>query len=107
MKAEMNRQAEQYIRQKKAKSRITTVVAVLSVLVALITTYILMLPGITMEYGMVCGLEEHQHSEACYLMQPVCGEEERASLSVETISFVCGAEPHVHTSDCYNASGER
>ena len=85
----MNRQAEQYIRQSKTKSRIVKIVTVLSVLVALITTYILILPGITMEYGMVCGLEEHQHSEACYTQGIVCGQKEREAVTTETVSMVC------------------
>lgn len=107
MKAEMNRQAEQYIRQSKTKSRIVKIVTVLSVLVALITTYILILPGITMEYGMVCGLEEHQHSEACYTQGIVCGQEERESVTTETVSMVCQVSPHTHTNECFNDSNVR
>lgn len=107
MKAEMNRQAEQYIRQSKTKSRIVKIVTVLSVLVALITTYILILPGITMEYGMVCGLEEHQHSEACYTQGIVCGQEEREAVTTETVSMVCQVSPHTHTNECFNDSNVR
>jgi len=107
VKAEMNRQAKQYIRQNKAKNRVATIVTALSVLVALVTTYILMLPGITMEYGMVCGLEEHKHTEACYTQQTVCGEEEREAVTLQTIRMACGFEPHVHSGACLNASGER
>ena len=107
MKAEMNRQAEQYIRQNKNKRKVTKLVAILSVLVALLTTYILMLPGITMEYGMVCGLEEHQHSEACYAAGVICGLEERETVTTETVSMVCAVSPHEHSSDCFDSNNER
>jgi hypothetical protein len=75
VKAEMTRQAEQYIRQVKNRKRLGRIVAVLSVLVALITTYVLMLPGITMEHDVLCGLTEHTHTEACFEAQLTCTEQ--------------------------------
>ena len=105
MKADMNQQAAQYIRQNKNRKRIGTAVAVLSVLVALLTTYVLMLPGITMEYDMICGLTAHQHTEECYASQPVCGLEETPDETVESVSLTCDFQPHTHTADCYNQDG--
>lgn len=107
MKAEMNHQAEQYIRQNKTKRKATTIVAVLSVLVALLTTYILMLPGITMEYGMVCGLEEHQHTELCYAAGLVCGLEESEALTTENVTMTCTVQPHEHSNDCFDSHNVR
>ena len=107
VKAEMNRQAEQYIRQNKTKRKTVTIVSVLSVLVALLTTYILMLPGITMEYGMVCGLEEHQHTDGCYEAGWVCGQEEAESVTTETIAMTCEFQPHQHSNDCFDSNNVR
>ena len=80
MKADMTRQAEQYIRQVKNRRKLGGVVAALSVLVALITTYVLMLPGITMEHDVLCGLEAHTHTDVCYENRLVCGLEEGSTV---------------------------
>lgn len=38
----------------------------LAVIVVFITTYLLILPAITMERTATCGMEEHTHTDECY-----------------------------------------
>jgi hypothetical protein len=62
-------------------------VQVMCSIVVFITTYMLILPAITLEQQTFCGMEEHSHATECY--EPL----------------VCGAsstECHVHTEDCYS-----
>ena len=106
MKAGMNHQAEQYIRQNKKRRKVGRVVAALSVLVALITTYILMLPGITMEYNMLCGMKAHEHTDACYQALLMCGQEEQEGTCTETVTMTCSFLPHEHSDACYDSAGE-
>ena len=44
--------------------------------IVFVTTYMLILPAITMTVDPVCGLEEHVHTDACYeteyISVPVC-----------------------------------
>ena len=100
------RRAEQYIRQAKKRKVRNRIVAGLSVVVALATTYALMLPGITMERDAQCGVEAHQHTEACYTANLLCTQEEREATTVEHISLMCTFQPHEHTSECYNDEHE-
>ncbi len=65
------------------------IVSVLGCLVAAGTLTALTLPAITMSQS-DCGLEEHQHSEACY---------------GEIRVLACNAEVHQHTEDCRDAEG--
>ena len=62
-------------------------VQVMCCIVVFVTTYMLILPAITLEQQTFCGMEEHSHATECY--EPL----------------VCGAsstECHVHTEDCYS-----
>lgn len=52
------------------------------------TVYALILPAITMEEDVFCGVEEHTHLESCYEQRLVCTLEE-------------GVEPHTHDESCY------
>ena len=49
--------------RKKAWNRTVTTVAGI---IVFITTYMLILPAITMTKNPVCGLEEHVHDDNCY-----------------------------------------
>ena len=93
------------------------------------TTYMLILPAITKEAETFCGIEEHEHSEACYEMVqlcedhihgPECFESEPELICTEpaegghTHGEICGpvsetelicgleeTEEHTHGDDCY------
>ena len=67
-------------------------VAALAVVVVIGVAYTLMLPAITMENQLVCGLPEHVHTEECYAM--VDGEQ----------VLVCGLTEHVHNELCLAAA---
>lgn len=51
------------------------------------TVYALILPAITLEEDVFCGLQEHIHGEECCEQHPVCTLEE-------------GIAPHVHSEEC-------
>lgn len=58
----------------------------LAAIVVFITTYMLILPAITLENNIVCGMEEHSHEEDCYAANG---------------TLICELPEHVHTSECY------
>ncbi len=89
----MNKHGERwrmFSRRSKNRIRRRRIERVLSLVVALATTYALILPAITMERATVCGLEEHIHSDGCYWEE------------FETIA--CGLEEHTHGESCYPAA---
>lgn len=74
------------------------IVGVLGCAVVFVTTYALILPAITLEKQVICGLEEHVHSDACYTVpEPVTHSELFCSLDRLGI--------HVHSADCYGPDG--
>lgn len=62
------------------------IVAGLSAVVVFITTYALILPAITQEKELLCGLEEHSHTDKCYTGENV----------------TCGKQAHAHSDLCYS-----
>ena len=101
----------------------------LSCVVIFITTYVLVMPAVTLSGTPDCGQEEHRHTDDCYETQSeqicgleehthsddcydedgnlICGLEEHAHndgcYETEKV-LTCGMEEHIHTSDCYNGA---
>ncbi|MGN0134936.1 MAG: hypothetical protein ACI4AO_09425, partial [Anaerotignum sp.] len=92
MNQELKQNAEKYNKRHQRKKRWRKVIHILSCIVVFCTTYALILPAITLDAKINCGMEEHQHDASCYLLeqtikQLVCTEEE--------------GEEHIHGDDCY------
>ena len=98
--------AERYVAQRKRRMRLLKTVTALALVVAICTSYVLMMPGLTMAAETYCGLEEHTHTADCYVDELNCLISEREAETVFTDIMRCSFEPHHHSSDCYNAQGE-
>lgn len=98
--------AEKYVAQRKRRMRLFKTVTALALVVAICTSYVLMMPGLTMAAETYCGLEEHTHTADCYVDELTCLISEREAETVFTDIMRCSFEPHRHSSDCYNAQGE-
>ena len=98
--------AERYVAQRKHRMRLFKTVTALALVVAICTSYVLMMPGLTMAAETYCGLEEHTHTADCYVDELTCLISEREAETVFTDIMRCSFEPHHHSSDCYNAQGE-
>lgn len=79
--------AREFIEQNHKRRFWKKIVTVLASLAVFSTTYMLILPALTLEENTYCGSEEHQHDDSCYEKQLVCDEEEGSS--------------HKHTDSCY------
>lgn len=94
--------AAELFQSKRRRKRVQRTVAALSAVVVFVTTYMLILPAITMEnQTLICGLEEHVHTEDCYQTVLVCEEGQDGQ---ETSGYICGqeeAEAHTHGDSCY------
>ena len=97
MQKTIQSEADVFLVKKRRRRLWTKVVSVLGCVVVFCTTYALILPAITMEYR--CGLEEHTHSESCYI-QVTSREETVLTCSAEALGI------HVHNATCYGAGGE-
>lgn len=100
-------QAEIYAKKHKRRKIWRKIVASLACLVVFVTTYMLILPAVTMEQAAYCGLQEHQHSDACYELRLVCGygdaEETAAEEEQPQQGLICELEEsagHVHEAGC-------
>lgn len=95
MKNTVSEKAESYGKERRWKKGWRRAVTGMAAVVVFCTTYALILPAITME-KYVCGMEEHQHTAACYTQGP-------AQL---VSALECDFEPHRHTQECMNEDGE-
>ena len=73
--------------QRKKRRRFTSL---LCVFVLAVTTVGLVLPANTATAAVICGKEEHTHTDACYKTEK---------------KLVCTKEEHTHTADCYDENG--
>ena len=93
--------AAELFQSKRRRKRVQRTVAALSAVVVFVTTYMLILPAITMENQvLICGMEEHVHTEDCYQTVLVCEEGQDGQ---ETSGYICGqeeAEAHTHDDSC-------
>ncbi|MBO5157977.1 MAG: hypothetical protein J6B94_00095 [Lachnospiraceae bacterium] len=85
--------AREFIRNQRKKQWWRRFTMTAAVVVVFVTTYMLILPAITMERETVCGKTEHEHTEQCYT---VAEETEDAVLN-------CELETHIHEDACYEA----
>lgn len=69
--------AEKYVAQRKRRMRLLKTVTALALVVAICTSYVLMMPGLTMAAETYCGLEEHTHTADCYVDELTCLISER------------------------------
>ncbi len=89
------------------------VVSVLSCIVLFWTSYMLILPAITMGNTTYCGFEIHQHSLECYEKMLICGQEETEATArthtedsiAREQGIICENEnpEHQHTEECYES----
>lgn len=76
------------LNRKKSRRRIWhRILTVLSAFVVFVTTYILILPAITLTEEPLCGIEAHTHTDEC------------VTLQTKTV-FLCEENLHVHTEEC-------
>ena len=105
-----------YLKQKRNRSIWQRVISFLICVTVFMTTYVLILPALTLEKDAICGLEEHIHETACFSDEAVliCSVSEHTHGDgcyntdeiEETVGlqYLCGNAAHVHSDEC-NAEG--
>lgn len=81
--------AEKYVAQRKRRIRLLKTVTALALVVAICTSYVLMMPGLTMAAETYCGLEEHTHTADCYVDELTCLISERERR--QSLPILCDA----------------
>ncbi|MFR9098505.1 MAG: SpaA isopeptide-forming pilin-related protein [Anaerostipes hadrus] len=111
-------QVKKYLENKRKQKIWKKIVMSLAVMVVFVTTYMLVLPALTMTAKPVCGKEEHTHTEKCYKEEPVekllCEDNLRIHKHTKKCydkdkNLICGKADfvlHKHTKDCYNSEGK-
>lgn len=110
---------ERRVARTRRRSVLRKIVGTLACLVIFCTTYVLILPAITMEQKTFCGLEEHTHTDACYKQTSnrnlICTADQ---LTVHSHTDACYAEggtlicgqadylAHTHNEQCFDTNGE-
>jgi len=120
MRFDIDREVKERNAKHRRKQRWHKRVSAMAAVVVFCTTYALILPAITMEKRM-CELEEHSHSETCYVpfVERSWMEPRACSLGGHTHDDVCTAEGceqferigdvdiivHTHDDLCYDVDG--
>lgn len=109
-----NNQASKYVQAHGRKKRWQKIVTVLAAVVVFCTTYVLIMPAVTMQGDTYCGFEVHSElTDECFREEKVltctlseAGHTHTAECYADVL--VCGLEEtdgHVHGEGCYDAEG--
>ena len=92
------------VRQQKRGKRVTNAVTLIAAFSVFLVVYVLILPALALEEEAYCGLEAHEHSDACYQQVLICDKEEHTHTDEcydEDGSLICGKDEHSHDKECY------
>ena len=95
MENPLRKQIRSIMKDHKKRQMWYRIVTTLAVVVVFVTTYMLILPAITMENKAECGITEHKHDANCYSSH----YEKEKELACTTDSLGV----HKHTEACYDA----
>ena len=84
MNKRIENQATKFAKEHGRKRQWHKALTMLAAMVVFVTTYVLIMPAVTMQGKTYCGTAEHKHSEACFA---------QANILVCTLS----EEGHTHT----------
>ena len=97
--------AKVFLQAHKNKSIWKRITASLAAVVVFVTTYMLILPAITMERPTICGLEEHTHAKSCYVSSLKEALHEHDESCYDANGNLACQRPavrlHEHTDECY------
>lgn len=95
------------LQAKRKRKRWQRTMISLSLVVAMVTSCLLIHPAITMERTAICGQEEHTHTKECYEHRLVCGKTEQSAVpATEEKVLNCSKAVHEHGEGCYDAEGQ-
>lgn len=103
LKKRLRRAYRHYLRNKNWRR----IVRMMAAIVVFCTTYALILPAITQETGLICGLTEHVHEDSCYetvVLTDDAGHVHTDTCYQEEKTLQCPMEEqedHSHTEECY------
>lgn len=97
MENPLRKQIRSIMKDHKKRQMWYRIVTTLAVVVVFVTTYMLILPAITMENKAECGITEHKHDANCYSSH----YEKEKELACTTDSLGV----HKHTEACYDKDG--
>ncbi len=101
------------VKKHKLDSRKKKILVTAIALVLVVTAVIMRLPASTATAELICGQEEHTHTDSCYTEEQVliCGQEESEEHTHDESCYetertlTCDKEEHTHTADCYEKGG--
>lgn len=96
MESSLIERAKRFLSAQRKKKMWYRAMYGMAAIVVFVTTYMLILPAITMERETICGKEEHTHTEECYTTEIV--EIEQDPVLICTAKTL---EIHKHTDSCY------
>ena len=99
MERDISRETKEHLAQRQRRRTWKKVVTVLACVVVFCTTYVLILPAITMEKKPKCGKEEHIHTDKCYTQITT----EKKTVPICTLESL---KLHKHTDNCLDKNGE-
>lgn len=95
MNKELENEVGKMKKRRKNASRSKRVISVVALITIICTVAVMTFPAFTLTRGIICGMEEHTHTDECY-----------SEIEIEEATeLICGLEAHVHDETCYDEEG--
>lgn len=114
--------AKAFLRAQRKKNIWYRTMCGLAAVVVFVTTYMLILPAITLEKEVICGIEEHTHTNECYEVVTIAPQKvlncTKEALGIHNHTdecydsdqnLICGSADfvvHTHDENCYDEDGK-
>lgn len=98
MESPLRKQVKSILKDHRKRMIWLRAVSALAIVVVFVTTYMLILPAVTMENKAQCGITEHTHDASCYTSVYEPGDR-KLTCTLEGLNL------HKHTGSCYNSEG--
>ncbi|MGN0676264.1 MAG: collagen-binding domain-containing protein, partial [Ruminococcus sp.] len=93
---------QNFLKDHEKHKKYLALLLVLSIVVSFAVPFSLIMPAISMTGELICGMEEHIHSDECYEL--FCGLEESDEHlhNADCYTLVCDIPEHIHSQECYS-----
>lgn len=102
MRRSLAMQAQEFLMTRRQNRRRVIVLRCLAIVVTFVTAYALIMPAITQSNAMLCGKEEHTHTDACWMAEMAAPQPELICAVGQNRETVI----HTHGGNCYDWNGE-
>lgn len=93
---------QNFLKNHEKHKKYIALLLVLSIVVSFAVPFSLIMPAVSMTGELICGMEEHIHSDECYELSCGLEESDEHLHNADCYTLVCDIPEHIHSQECYS-----